>query len=96
MALRPPPLPPTPYLVAERNLRPVDKDCLVACGGNLYSVPARKVRPRQLVEIRATKSQVMLHSTVAGPAARRCWPPILGRSAAGSASSNKPTERRLS
>ncbi|MEU0438146.1 IS21 family transposase [Streptomyces sp. NPDC006290] len=57
------PLPPTPYLVAERHLRPVGKDCLVAFGGNLYSVPARKVRPRQLVEIRATKSQVMLHST---------------------------------
>ncbi|MDX2549174.1 Mu transposase domain-containing protein [Streptomyces sp. WI04-05B] len=59
------PLPPAPYLVAERHLRPVGKDCLVAFGGNLYSVPARKVRPRQLVEIRATKSQVMLHSTVA-------------------------------
>jgi len=61
-ALRP--LPPTPYLVAERHLRPVGKDCLVAFGGNLYSVPARRVRPRQLVEIRATKSQIMLHSTV--------------------------------
>lgn len=35
-------------------------------GGNLYSVPARKVRPCQLMEIRATKSQVMLRSTVAG------------------------------
>nr|WP_167534912.1 IS21 family transposase [Streptomyces galilaeus] len=58
------PLPPTPYLVAERHLRPVGKDCLIAFGGNLYSVPARKVRPRQLVEVRATKSQVMLHSTV--------------------------------
>ncbi|WP_343243242.1 hypothetical protein [Streptomyces sp. SID12501] len=57
------PLPPTPYPVAERHLRPVGKDCLVAFGGNLYSVPARRVRPRQLVEIRATKSQVMLHST---------------------------------
>ncbi|MEV7130637.1 IS21 family transposase [Streptomyces sp. NPDC093260] len=57
------PLPPTPYLVAERHLRPVGKDCLVAFGGNLYSVPARKVRPRQLVEVRSTKSQVMLHST---------------------------------
>ncbi|MGW6958116.1 Mu transposase domain-containing protein [Streptomyces chartreusis] len=56
-------LPPTPYLVAERHLRPVGKNCLVAFGGNLYSVPARKVRPRQLVEIRATKSQIMLHST---------------------------------
>ncbi|MFD5408260.1 IS21 family transposase [Streptomyces griseorubiginosus] len=57
------PLPPSPYLVAERHLRPVGRDCLVAFGGNLYSVPARKVRPRQLVEIRATKSQVMLHAT---------------------------------
>jgi transposase len=64
VALRP--LPSTPYLVAERHLPPVGKDCLVAFGGNLYSVPARKVRPRQLVEIRATKSQVMLHATVAG------------------------------
>ncbi|MEV3856958.1 IS21 family transposase [Streptomyces sp. NPDC050095] len=61
-ALRP--LPPTPYLVTERYLRPVGKDCLVAFDGNLYSVPARQVRPRQLVEIRATKSQVMLHATV--------------------------------
>jgi hypothetical protein len=59
------PLPPTPYLVAERHLRPVGKDCLIAFGGNLYSVPARRVRPRQLVEIRATKSQIMLHSTMA-------------------------------
>ncbi|MGW6217685.1 DDE-type integrase/transposase/recombinase [Streptomyces sp. NPDC055109] len=45
MALKP--LPETPYLVAERHLRPVGKDCLVAFGGNLYSVPARRVRPRQ-------------------------------------------------
>ncbi|MFJ9753019.1 Mu transposase domain-containing protein [Streptomyces chartreusis] len=52
--------------MAERHLRPVGKDCLVAFAGNLYSVPARKVRPRQLVEVRATKSQVMLHSTVSG------------------------------
>jgi hypothetical protein len=50
-------------VVAERHLRPVGKDCLVAFDGNLYSVPARKVRPRQLVEVRATKSRVMLHAT---------------------------------
>lgn len=62
-ALRP--LPRTPYVVARRHLRHVGKDCLVAFDANLYSVPARKVRPRQLVEIRATKSQVTLHSTVA-------------------------------
>ncbi|WP_437115101.1 Mu transposase domain-containing protein [Streptomyces flaveolus] len=63
MALRP--LPQTPYVVTQRHLRPVGKDCLVAFAGNLYSVPARKVRPRQLIEVRATKPQVMLHSTIA-------------------------------
>ncbi|MFI5987706.1 IS21 family transposase [Streptomyces sp. NPDC051555] len=64
-ALRP--LPQTPYVVAQRHLRHVGKDCLVAFDANLHSVPARKVRPRQLVEVRATKSQVSLHSTVPGP-----------------------------
>ncbi|MFE7591617.1 IS21 family transposase [Kitasatospora sp. NPDC057512] len=62
MALRP--LPRTPYVVTQRHLRHVGKDCLVAFDANLYSVPARKVRPRQLVEIRATKSQIIVHSTV--------------------------------
>ncbi|MER5891154.1 IS21 family transposase [Streptomyces sp. NPDC001941] len=61
VALRP--LPPTPYVVTQRHLRHVGKDCLVAFDANLYSVPARKVRPCQLVEVRATKSQVMLHAT---------------------------------
>lgn len=61
-ALRP--LPKTPYVVTQRHLRHVGKDCLVAFDANLYSVPARKVRPRQLVEIRATKSQISLHSTM--------------------------------
>ncbi|GAB3009925.1 IS21 family transposase [Streptomyces pseudoechinosporeus] len=78
------PLPPTPYLVAERHLRPVGKDCLVAFDGNLYSVPARKVRPRQLVEIRATKSQVMLHSTVpdaSGETLLSAHPRAVGRGA---------------
>ncbi|WP_258528145.1 IS21 family transposase [Streptomyces sp. NBRC 110611] len=58
------PLPKTPYVVAQRHLRHVGKDCLVAFDANLYSVPARKVRHRHLVEVRATKSQVTLHSTV--------------------------------
>ncbi len=82
MALKP--LPETPYLVAERHLRPVGKDCLVAFGGNLYSVPARKVRPRQLVEIRATKTQVMLRSTIAdasGETLLATHPRAIGRGA---------------
>ncbi|QMU67256.1 IS21 family transposase [Streptacidiphilus sp. P02-A3a] len=62
VALRP--LPRAPYVVAQRHLRHVGKDCLVAFDANLYSVPARKVRPRQLVEVRVTKFQVILHSTV--------------------------------
>ncbi|WP_455431923.1 Mu transposase domain-containing protein [Streptomyces violarus] len=80
VALRP--LPPTPYVVTQRHLRHVGKDCLVAFDANLYSVPARKVRPRQLVEIRATKAQVILHSTVPGADGKLCWPPIRERSAA--------------
>jgi hypothetical protein len=46
MALKP--LPKIPYLMAERHLRPAGKDCLVIFGGNLYSVPALRARPRQL------------------------------------------------
>ncbi|WP_455433055.1 hypothetical protein [Streptomyces vietnamensis] len=38
---------------------------MVAFGGNLCSVPARRVRLRQPVEIRAVKSQVMLYCTIA-------------------------------
>ncbi|WP_030872393.1 IS21 family transposase [Streptomyces sp. NRRL S-37] len=82
VALRP--LPRVPYAVAQRHLRHVGKDCLVAFDANLYSVPARKVRPRQLVEIRATKSQVSLHSTVAdagGQTLLAVHPRAIGRGA---------------
>jgi transposase len=64
-ALRP--IPAKPYVVADRYLRHVGKDCLVAYAGNLYSVPARRVRHRQLVEIRATAATVAIHATIAGP-----------------------------
>ncbi|MBB5936394.1 Mu transposase domain-containing protein [Streptomyces zagrosensis] len=82
VALRP--LPPTPCVVSQRHLRHVGKDCLVAFDANLYSVPARKVRPRQLVEIRATKSQVTLYSTVpaaAGDTLLAAHPRAVGRGA---------------
>jgi hypothetical protein len=61
-ALRP--IPAKPYVVADRHLRHVGKDCLVAYAGNLYSVPARRVRHRQLVEIRTTAATVAIHATV--------------------------------
>ncbi|MGW2476879.1 Mu transposase domain-containing protein [Streptomyces sp. NPDC001665] len=89
MALKP--LPPTPYLVAEQPLRPVGKDCLVAFGGNLYSGPAGRGRPCQLVESQATRSQIMLHSTVAASSSETLLATHPRRSAAGSASSKRPT-----
>jgi transposase len=57
-------IPAKPYVVADRYLRHVGKDCLVAFEANLYSVPAQRVRHRQLVEVRATAASVMLHATV--------------------------------
>jgi hypothetical protein len=39
-------LPPSPYLVAERHLRPVGKACLVAFGGNRRTTPHRQQRTR--------------------------------------------------
>ncbi|MFB6963113.1 integrase core domain protein [Streptomyces sp. NPDC056309] len=79
-ALRP--VPQAPYLVTRRHLRHVGKDGLVAFEGNLYSVPARQVRHRQLVEIRAGSDMVFLHSTVpetAGHSLLAAHPRALGR-----------------
>jgi transposase len=61
-ALRP--IPAKPYLVADRHLRHVGKDCLVAFEANLYSVPAACVFHRQLVEVRASSATVSIHATV--------------------------------
>ncbi|WP_435887172.1 Mu transposase domain-containing protein [Streptomyces griseofuscus] len=85
------PLPPTLYLVAERQLGHVGKDCLVAFDGNLYSVSARRVRPRQLVEIRAAKSQVVLHSTLAAADGSTLLATHSEPSAAGPVSSTRRT-----
>jgi transposase len=57
-------LPAKPYLVADRHLRHVGKDCLVAFEANLYSVPAVAVFHRQLVEVRASSATVSIHATV--------------------------------
>ncbi|MFC7280240.1 IS21 family transposase, partial [Paractinoplanes rhizophilus] len=64
-ALRP--IPNRPYVVTDRHLRHVGKDCLVAYAGNLYSVPARRVRHRQLVEIRASAATITIHATTPDP-----------------------------
>ena len=58
------PGPARPYVVANRYLRHVGKDCLVAFEANLYSVPAARVFHRQLVEVRASAATISVHATV--------------------------------
>jgi transposase len=55
-------LPAVPYLVADRCLRRVGKDCLVSFEASLYSVPAARVRAGQRVEIRASVDTIALHT----------------------------------
>jgi transposase len=56
------PLPDRPYLVSERHLRSVGKDCLVSFESSLYSVPWRRVRRHMKVELRVTPEQVFIHA----------------------------------
>ena len=58
-------LPPAPYLVTDRYLRRVGKDCLVSFDASLYSVPARRVRPGQRVELRVDADTVTVHAIAA-------------------------------
>jgi hypothetical protein len=62
-------LPAQPYLVADRHLRVVGKDCLVSFEGSLYSVPARRVVARQQVELRVTGTEVAICDPAAVTAA---------------------------
>jgi transposase len=61
-------LPAAPYLVADRHLRRVGKDCLVSFEASLYSVPARRVRAGQTVELRVTPALVAIHALTADTA----------------------------
>ena len=45
------PLPDQPYLVVEKHLRRVGKDCLISFEASCYSVPARSIRPGQRVQL---------------------------------------------
>src|SRR5215217_8252619 len=56
------PLPERPYLVAEKHLRRVGKDCLVSFEASLYSVPARQIRPGQQVQLQVDGDSVSLHA----------------------------------
>jgi transposase len=63
------PLPDQPYLVAEKHLRRVGKDCLVCFEASCYSVPARLIRPGQRVQLQISPDpagdQVSIHALTA-------------------------------
>ena len=62
------PLPDKPYLVTDRHLRRVGRDCLISFEASLYSLPAVKIRAGQRVEVRVGAELVAIHSlpTAAG------------------------------
>ncbi len=60
------PLPAKPYLVADRHLRRVGRDCLVSFDASLYSLPARRIRAGQRVELRVTTDLVAIHAVPTG------------------------------
>jgi hypothetical protein len=60
------PLPELPYLVCERHLRRVGRDCLISFEGSHYSTPARAhdgipARAGQRVEVRVSAATVTIH-----------------------------------
>ena len=55
-------LPAAPFLVDDKHLRRVGKDCLVSFDASLYSVPARRVRAGQTVELRVLLDTVAIHA----------------------------------
>jgi transposase len=61
------PLPDSPYVVAERFLRRVGRDCLISFEASWYSLPARLVRAGQRVEVRVAADTVAIHATGGGP-----------------------------
>ncbi|MQA06854.1 MAG: hypothetical protein GEV07_30565 [Streptosporangiales bacterium] len=61
-------LPERPYLVAESHLRRVSKDCLVSFAASMYSVPARRIRAGQRVELRVSPEAVAIHALTADTA----------------------------
>jgi hypothetical protein len=61
-------LPERPYLVCDRHLRSVGKDCLVSFQASCYSVPWRSVRRAMKVECRVTADAVAIWSPGPEPA----------------------------
>ncbi len=56
------PLPEQPYLVTEKHLRRVGKDCLVSFEASCYSVPARQIRAGQRVQLQVDGEVVTIRA----------------------------------
>jgi len=56
------PLPEQPYLVTDKHLRRVGKDCLVSFEASCYSVPARRIRAGQRVQLQVDGEVVTIRA----------------------------------
>jgi transposase len=56
------PLPAQPYLVTDKHLRRVGKDCLLSFEASFYSVPARKIRAGQRVQLQVDGDTVTIRT----------------------------------
>ena len=56
------PLPEQPYLVTDKHLRRVGKDCLVSFEASFYSVPARQIRAGQRVQLQVDGKAVTIRA----------------------------------
>ena len=56
------PLPDQPYLVTDKHLRRVGKDCLVSFEASFYSVPARQIRTGQRVQLQVDGEAVTIRA----------------------------------
>lgn len=59
--------PARPYLVRERHLRSVGKDCFISFENSFYSVPWQRVCRHMKVEIRVSPEEVFIHALGASP-----------------------------
>lgn len=76
------PLPDQPYLVTDKHLRRVGKDCLVSFEASFYSVPARQVRAGQRVQLQVDGETLTIRAVGADGAG---WLVGRGRDALGRA-----------
>jgi len=56
------PLPEQPYLVTDKHLRRVGKDCLISFEASFYSVPARQIRAGQRVQLQVDGEAVTIRA----------------------------------